>query len=330
MPRKGRRSASVKARWQKCNMKTDLNPTDGSPLLDAAPHIELHLIDGNTSDNTAIAASFHQGNGRFSIESRGNQCTCNALAFLAVSRYNTVTCSAELDTILHWGDTLYNVVRNDLIQRNSFHNNHFQFSELPDDFVINDIAYRVERGNLACGPLQNLVNGNDSLPDLHDALQLLAATDTNGALLLSGGICIAVFKDRNNRYGFFDSHSRDIQGLLSNTGTAVVLTFADLNSLINRIYMLYSSLNFLSSMQYELLPINIKALHCPETCPAHTPNQSQSNSNKLPKQRRKRLQSKQKTAWKLSRKSCNHLKLTFMLSVLNRSFERNNMTLGDT
>ncbi len=61
---------------------------------------------------------------------------------------------------------------------------------------------------------------------LTERLQCLS-TDVSHALLLVSPECIAVFRDRSGRYGFFDSHSRTAEGLPHPTGhgTAVMLTF---------------------------------------------------------------------------------------------------------
>ncbi|KAL0149921.1 hypothetical protein M9458_054753, partial [Cirrhinus mrigala] len=62
------------------------------------------------------------------------------------------------------------------------------------------------------------------------------------ALLLCGGSCIAVFRDRSGRFGYFDSHCRSIYGMPADegTGTAVFLTFHQLEDL----------------EEFELLPVS--------------------------------------------------------------------------
>ncbi|KAL0149722.1 hypothetical protein M9458_055005 [Cirrhinus mrigala] len=49
------------------------------------------------------------------------------------------------------------------------------------------------------------------------------------ALLLCGGSCIAVFRDRSGRFGYFDSHCRSIYGMPADEGT-VSLNCCDLEN----------------------------------------------------------------------------------------------------
>ncbi len=61
------------------------------------------------------------------------------------------------------------------------------------------------------------------------------------ALLLCGGSCIAVFRDRSGRFGYFDSHCRSIYGIPveEGTGTAVFITFHQLQDLVERLLILF-------------------------------------------------------------------------------------------
>ena len=54
-----------------------------------------------------IVSSFHQNNERFSKQSRGFQCTSNALCMLVYSAFLDINDGLVLDKILCEGDSLY-------------------------------------------------------------------------------------------------------------------------------------------------------------------------------------------------------------------------------
>ena len=61
--------------------------------------------------NQIMFGSFHQNDKRFFDQSRGFQCTCNALCMLVCDEIQN---SLELDKILYAGDVLYNTPVNSL------------------------------------------------------------------------------------------------------------------------------------------------------------------------------------------------------------------------
>lgn len=67
-----------------------------------------------------IFGSFHQGDDRFSLFSRGSQCTCNALTML-VKCYEGFSCTSEfIDNTLISGDQLYVTVVKSLQEKGKF------------------------------------------------------------------------------------------------------------------------------------------------------------------------------------------------------------------
>jgi hypothetical protein len=50
---------------------------------------------------------FDQSDRRFSSETRGNQCICNCLVFLALTSYKINNKNVDLDYILDTGDQIY-------------------------------------------------------------------------------------------------------------------------------------------------------------------------------------------------------------------------------
>ncbi len=89
-------------------------------------------------------------------------------------------------------------------------------------------------------------------------MQCLRA-DVSDALLLCGGSCIAVFRDRSGRFGYFDPHCRSIYGIPveEGTGTAVFITFHQLQDLVERLLILFQGcFDLRDQEEFELLPVS--------------------------------------------------------------------------
>ncbi|CAM4510210.1 unnamed protein product [Leuciscus chuanchicus] len=97
--------------------------------------------------------------------------------------------------------------------------------------------------------------------NLENTLQRLRA-DLSDALLLCGSMCIAVFRDRSGRFGYFDSHCRTAYGMPDedeSTGTAVMLTFFRLEDMIERLMLLFASYqHFQAFWQFVESAVNTK------------------------------------------------------------------------
>ncbi len=79
------------------------------------------------------------------------------------------------------------------------------------------------------------------------------------ALLLCGGSCIAVFRDRSGSFGYFDSHCRSIYGIPveEGTSTAVFMTFHQLQDLVDRLLIWFQGcFDLRDQEEFELLPVS--------------------------------------------------------------------------
>ena len=228
------------------NMDTD-NPslTQPSPLIWNASQI--------------MFGSFHQNDNRFLDQSRGFQCTCNALCMLVCDEIQN---GLVLDTILHAGDVLYNATVNSLKAQGKFVKSLLSLEELPDTFEFESVHYFVEKQPIACGALVSTFE-NNALPTLHCALETAFIKSTS-VLLIIGSVCSAVSK-MNNSYTFFDSHTHGENGLSSSDGTSILLSFSCLEDLITYLYAFYESMRIDLTMQFDLLPISIRKSEQPES-----------------------------------------------------------------
>ena len=202
--------------------------------------------------NQIIFGSFHQNDERFIDQSRGFQCTCNALCMLV---HDDIQNSSVLDQILYNGDELYNHTVNNLKAEGKFVNSLLSLEEIPDTLDFKTGQYFVEKQQIACGYLVNTLE-DEALPTLHCALET-AFLKSASVLLIIGAICSAISK-RNNLYVFFDSHSHGEYGLSSSDGTSILMLFSCLEDLVAYLYAFYESMCIDLTMQFDLMPISIR------------------------------------------------------------------------
>ena len=121
----------------------------------------------NASD--LVFGSFHQNDVRFSEQSRGYQCTCNALCILSYSLCLDVDNSLMLDKVLCEGDDLYQTVISNLKTDGKFVQQLLSLEEIPDDFKVEIGKFTIEKFEIKSGPL---IDAQDlGLPTLHEVLQ---------------------------------------------------------------------------------------------------------------------------------------------------------------
>ena len=198
--------------------------------------------------------SFHQNDGRFSEQSRGYQCTCNALCMLSYAHCGDVDNSMVLDKVLYERDALYQAVIRKLKSDGKLNQHLLSLEEIPDDFEVEIGKFTLEKFNIESGPL---IDTQDiGLPTLHEVLQSAFLYVSSG-LLTVGAICSAVFK-KKGVYAFFDFHCHGHNGLSATDGASSLITFSSLDDLVRYMYAFYDSINLDTSMQYDFLPINVK------------------------------------------------------------------------
>ncbi|XP_073724526.1 uncharacterized protein [Misgurnus anguillicaudatus] len=335
MPRKGKRSQAQKARWRKVDMENDqtrlsrTNKVEQASIPTAVAQVsdQLHIEDCNSAPRVlSVQASHCQGDIRYDVFSRNHQCTCVALLFLANHSEGVQFGMSDLDRLLEEGDALFVGVKMQLMHEQRFHRDLLAVEEVPLNVSTFTQKYRVQKSELKMGFLR--ARGNPGAEDwfipLTERLQCLS-TDISHALLIVAVECIALFRDRSGRYGFFDSHSRTAEGLRHPTGagTAVMLTFTHLSDMIDRILRIFQ--DHPDKASYEFLPVSFEMEQqsdkqiAPSSCiQAQTPeilvveadeNQQVMKTNKQRRRKVKRkitvqqLQPKDKTASQELRKS---------------------------
>ena len=202
--------------------------------------------------NRIMFGSFHQNDERFIDQSRGVQCTCNALCMLTQDKIQN---SSDLDQILYEGDALYNRTITSLKAEGKFVHPLLSLEEIPNTVEIKTGQYFVEKQHIRYGYLVN-TSDNEALPTLQCALETAFLKSTS-VLLIIGAVCSAISK-RNNLYVFFDSHSHGENGLASSDGTSILMVFSCLEDLIAYLYAFYESMRIDLTVQFDLLPISIR------------------------------------------------------------------------
>ena len=232
-----------------------VNSPDSDSLYTAIP---LESASNSWNDlNSMVFGNFHQNDATFPEQSRGYQCTCNALCMLAYSICLDVEKSSVLDKVLCEGDTLYQSVISKLKEDGKFIQHLLSLEEIPDYFEVDIGKFTLERLPIVCGVLVD--TQDHGLPTLHSALQSAFLSVSSG-LITIGAICFAVF-GKNGLYVFFDSHSHGENGLSSIDGASCLITFSNLDGLVAYLYAFYDSMKLDmtdNNLQFDFLPVNVK------------------------------------------------------------------------
>ena len=182
-------------------------------------------------------ASTHQGDAAaFNHSSVGRQCLPNCLiacTVTAVQKPSTWT-TDTMDYILHEGDNLY--------QHIDAGHDFLLPTDLPTCVHVYNKIFNVVRGKEAFGTFtQNLHKTRNMLSVLCTFIQ---TTETSALICLgdqSGSSAITVLSQDTTMY-IFDPHSRNISGMPSAHGTAVLMRFNNIPSTVSFICELADSL----------------------------------------------------------------------------------------
>ena len=239
MPRRSKKSLAASRRHAHKNIPVHTNGCSNSKVP--------YVIRGN----------FHQGDLQlFSAESAGRQCSCNALIMLCIVEnvIDTLT-PYHLDQVLQIGDKLYKTRSHELEAANELHPGKLlDQTQMPTELTIDECFYTIvykqenfRHGRLDNDPLQN---------ELNTWLQY-AFTVANTNILVLDGYMMAVYKhNTTGQFLFFDSHSRDENGLVAAEGMSIALIFGDFTSLLNYLIQLIDSLR---AKYFGVQPIEVRS-----------------------------------------------------------------------
>ncbi|CAJ1057758.1 hypothetical protein GBF38_014792 [Xyrichtys novacula] len=284
MPRKSKKSQVASQRWQRLHdidrVKADGVPQSSGESVSGSSRVR-NVNSVNQSGEQNVCASRSQASLKYG-QSRNQQCTCNSLTFLAFLYENEHITRADLDRVLDKGDVMYREIRKTVDHA------HLTTDELPNQVPARRHMQTVDMLQLSrYGTFGDPDPGAvDTFLDLISGLSCLL-TDVQYALLLMTSLCIAVFRTRDGRYGFFDPHARTANGLpllkaTPTPGTAVMVTFTRLSDMIHRLIRYHHILGTAESCRYELKPVVFCDVNPSDVIPAtESPSTSPSTQSNL-------------------------------------------------
>ena len=213
MGRRSKKSRAAFARNITNETKMKRSSKENTKKIASSADLQIEYVN-------RIRGSFNQGDERFSVESRGVQCSCNALTMLCkvdTILQNIMPC--HLDSILRQGDQLYQNTARTLEANGQLHaNGYIETEQLPLNFTLGNITHKVHYNDLRYGRLDE--DPRSVLDPLDVELQA-AFNVSERNILVFGDSFMAIYKDNStNQYIFFDSHSRDEYGFPACDGTA--------------------------------------------------------------------------------------------------------------
>ena len=204
-----------------------------------------------------IFASHHQGDGRYSVFSRGCQCTCMSLSVILTMFEDNEFSTSYLDRVLYRGDNLYKKVVMDLMNEHKFKSKLLSFDELPRALEYNDKLFNITKHASVIG-VPIIDSSTNEAFSLQEAI-VFAFSKSDNLLIMIGAICSALVR-RSNTYIFFDSHSHGKDGLSNADGKAVMKIFPLLDDVIAFLYAFYNSANIELTSQFEILPVSLQRI----------------------------------------------------------------------
>ncbi|XP_037103982.1 uncharacterized protein LOC119120863 [Syngnathus acus] len=266
MPRKSKKAQALKVSWQKRKNDTDSGsadkPTTAKELMAIEPENSMEVMMSTSHDPvTCVLASYSQDHPKYA-DSRNSQCAANSATFLAFLQEIDNVTSAHLDLVLDRGNELYVATVAVLKAEGRYEHHHLATDEIPS--IVN--GFHKQHVLIKYQSMYGLFNS--SIADvafmmLCDGLQCLVS-EVNYALLVMNSLFIAVFRNHQGRYGYFDPHTRERDGLPlpsgAPRGTAVMMLFTCLNDLIDKLIQVFTLAGAAPTTQYELMPVSFQPI----------------------------------------------------------------------
>ncbi|XP_035985953.1 uncharacterized protein LOC110368377 [Fundulus heteroclitus] len=202
----------------------------------------------------SVRATHSQADKRYDKFSRNHQCTCMALTFLAYHNEGLEFNTMLLDRVIMKGDKLYVATKRQLLMNRTFEDNHLTFEEMPRNVMTERNLYEVHTTGLRVGrvfaPSESPQRSRQMALSLGEELR---SENVTHAFLLVTPECIAIFRDRDGRFGVFDSHSRNFAGLPQPYGTAIMMTFSNRTTMLKHLQRLFQNRG--PNATYEFVPV---------------------------------------------------------------------------
>lgn len=196
--------------------------TEGQPSPAEKKFVPVKVVQGSMS----------QQNEKFYDSNRGNQCTSNSLTFLLhyLTSPGEKQSKATIDAVLSVGDKLHTALTKALKcpgERLSFEDVSKAVKLLGEGDSI------LFPQGILIGDIFSLSSHSPFLP-LKVALQN-ALLNNSGTLLRFLEFTVAVCKLPDGYYNLFDPHARNQKGFVDGNGTAVIMSFPTVDSLVHHV-----------------------------------------------------------------------------------------------
>ncbi|XP_046544285.1 uncharacterized protein LOC124254487 [Haliotis rubra] len=179
----------------------------------------------------SVMGNFNQGTVAGIVgpsENAGTQCTSMAYTAVVASAFLPVGIWSRntLDTILQLGDQLHEQILTNM-GNNAPQNRFLAFDELPHKPRIGAFRWPVK---CAFGPEhQGVISANgDHNSEIERYLKETFGEGYSGCLMTFDGMTSAVLQNNDETYSVFDSHGRNIMGMIDGEGQASLLRFTSL------------------------------------------------------------------------------------------------------
>ena len=216
----------------------------------------------NNGYYTVVSGTLHQGDVRFAYP--GVQCTFISFWALVLMENKSPLLwnTTDIDSCIVNGNDRFirhcfkmeiqprQLLVKELPQSSDTHNSLIQLSQLDSAIKVGMLNQPLSIGetNVVFVPIEEAILG--------------CFHRFNSCFLVCGGQTIAIAK-RQNRFFVFDSHSRGPDGLLHHMGSAVLVSFIQIQDLISFVKkLLIESLRLKPSEQFELVPVTVCKHNC--------------------------------------------------------------------
>ena len=188
----------------------------------------------NHSPNLICRGTFHQG-WHDSFHYPGQQCSCIALAALFYSTLIAVDTwkATNIDEILFLGDKIhfYQLCH---LKKNPNDDQKLTLDEVPNGVIMLNHAFSNEDKEIVAGTIKKEGDLDNGFSTLEDAFRKCQGKNVTGIVLRVLDYCVGCINESSSWY-LVDSHARNSEGFIDESGTAVVLKIKSSSELANHV-----------------------------------------------------------------------------------------------
>ena len=202
--------------------------------------------------STTVSADSSQGNEALFGVNAGKQCVAMSLTAIIYHQIQDVSLwtSSTLNNILVIGNNLYSTIRCSVRT-----NDYLLLTDVPDMVSIFDKVYSLQYSESFTGSLFMTSNIGPYMSLRNSLLEVFSNSQRNYSccLLTIGSNTVAVFKNSEQSFQIFDSHSRDLYGMPDSFGKCTLVRIEGLENVVSHLQMPFP--------QTGAVPFEMKGVH---------------------------------------------------------------------